>query len=57
MGALCAKRRGADVKILIVDDKAAKLECQSCGTIFTATVRAAAEVMRQTKRAEQRNSW
>ena len=57
MGVLCIRCRGADLKIITVDDKAAKVECQSCGAQFTANVRAAAEVMRHAKKTEQRDVW
>jgi hypothetical protein len=46
MEVICIRCKGQSVRIVSVDDKAARVECLSCGKEFHAETQAAVEAMR-----------
>jgi transcription elongation factor Elf1 len=48
----CIRCGGTSVRIISVDDKAALVECLSCGREFPAKIRAAAETVRRQLRTK-----
>jgi len=45
MEVVCIRCTGQSIRIVSVDDKAARVECLSCGREFQAEIRAAVETM------------
>jgi hypothetical protein len=47
MEVICIRCKGQSVRIVSIDDRAAKVECLSCGKEFKADTRAAVEAVRK----------